>query len=597
MKYHLPPRLSWSNPRVSLGLKILGLATAIYITGKPGQQLATVPDNLMILWLSSGIGLAAVLLWGYRVWPGLWLGGWLVNLWPIFGSVGSLTSFLAGLGIASGLTLQALVGAFLITRLAQGRETINSTRSIIIFTIIVGGTCLINCTAAITSLSLAGLITWQDYVRSCYTWWLGNMSGVLLITPFILVWSKPFQLQWQVGRITEALAVIGSIVAVGYIVFSTTAPVGFIYFPIILWSMLRFGQRCTTLALVFMTQMIIWNTSQHAGLFGRLNLNNALVLMEAFTATFIVTALIGLAFIIERKQAQKEIADYYQTLEQKIAERTQELAQVTQVAEEARAAAENANRSKSQFLTNMSHELRTPLNAIIGYSEMLQEEATEIEQPTMVADLQKIAGSGKHLLHLVNDILDLSKIEAGKMEIFLEDFEVTKLVESVVTTVEPLLSKKSNQLKLQLAPGLGEMQSDETKVRQTLLNLLSNAAKFTDHGTIGLAVSQLTTIQGDFVSFSISDTGIGMTTKQLGRLFEAFNQGDNSTSRNYGGTGLGLVISRHFCRMLGGDITVESSPGQGSTFTFNLPLRVSGPLEVATATPAVSLVGVASTKG
>jgi signal transduction histidine kinase len=230
-----------------------------------------------------------------------------------------------------------------------------------------------------------------------------------------------------------------------------------------------------------------------------------------------------------------------------------------------------ASQHKSQFLANMSHELRTPLNAIIGYSEMLQEEAEDLGEETLIPDLQKVNAAGKHLLGLINDILDLSKIEAGRMDVFLEDFEVGRLVQDVATIVQPLMEKNRNALFVTCPDEIGPMRADLTKIRQTLFNLLSNAAKFTDHGTISLTVRREA---GDWITFAVADSGIGMTDEQLGRLFEAFSQAEASTRGKYGGTGLGLAISRHFCRLMGGDLTVESVYGQGSTFTVRLPAKV-----------------------
>jgi signal transduction histidine kinase/CheY-like chemotaxis protein len=239
----------------------------------------------------------------------------------------------------------------------------------------------------------------------------------------------------------------------------------------------------------------------------------------------------------------------------------------------ARDDAEAANRTKSAFLANMSHELRTPMNAIIGYSEMLAEEAEDAGVEEFIPDLNKIQSAGKHLLSLINDILDLSKIESGKMTVYLEAFDVKSLVEDVAATVKPLLAKNNNQLILNIQPDLGPMTSDLTKVRQTLFNLLSNASKFTENGTITLSAQVDQSGLSSNVSFAVQDTGIGMTPEQCGKLFQAFSQADASTTRKYGGTGLGLAISRRFCQILGGDITVASIPGTGSTFTVILPLQ------------------------
>jgi signal transduction histidine kinase/DNA-binding response OmpR family regulator len=241
----------------------------------------------------------------------------------------------------------------------------------------------------------------------------------------------------------------------------------------------------------------------------------------------------------------------------------------------AKEAAESANRSKSAFLANMSHELRTPLNAIIGYSEMLQEEAADLGQDELVPDLRKIHNAGKHLLMLINDILDLSKIEAGKMELYLESFDINTLVNEVTTTIQPLMLKQQNTLRVECPPGLGVMRADVTKVRQALFNLLSNASKFTHEGTVTLRVSR-DEVEAT-VAFEVVDSGIGMAPEQLARLFQAFSQADASTTRKYGGTGLGLAITRRFCQMMGGDVTVESELGQGSRFTILLPAEVREP--------------------
>jgi signal transduction histidine kinase/DNA-binding response OmpR family regulator len=236
-----------------------------------------------------------------------------------------------------------------------------------------------------------------------------------------------------------------------------------------------------------------------------------------------------------------------------------------------------ATQAKSQFLANMSHELRTPLNAIIGYSEMLQEEAEESGGQAFVPDLKKIHTAGRHLLSLINDILDLSKIEAGKMELYLETFDLAVVLDDVVATAELLVKKKNNRLKIIRSGNLGTMRADITKVRQSLFNLLSNACKFTENGSVTLESRRETPGDGDWIVFTVSDSGIGMTPEQVSRLFQAFSQADASTVRKFGGTGLGLAITRHFCRMMGGDVTVRSEAGKGSTFTIRLPAAVRDP--------------------
>ena len=254
-------------------------------------------------------------------------------------------------------------------------------------------------------------------------------------------------------------------------------------------------------------------------------------------------------------------------LEEEVAVRTEQL-------REARLVADEANQAKSRFLANMSHELRTPLNAIIGYSEMLVDEARDIEQETMATDLGRIHSSGKHLLGLINDVLDLSKVEAGRMDIVLDEVDVEQLVSEVSATVQPLLAKNHNVLETHVAFDSGVMLADGVKLRQILFNLLSNASKFTDNGTVRLSARR----DDGLVTFEVSDTGMGMTPAQMAKLFQPFAQAESDTSRKFGGTGLGLAISRRFAELMGGTIDVSSVAGTGTTFVVTLPAATRDPV-------------------
>jgi signal transduction histidine kinase len=228
-----------------------------------------------------------------------------------------------------------------------------------------------------------------------------------------------------------------------------------------------------------------------------------------------------------------------------------------------------ASQHKSQFLANMSHELRTPLNAIIGVSEMLREDAEALKQDT--EPLDRVLGAGRHLLALINDILDLSKIEAGRMELNLASFLLAPMIDEVVKTIEPLAAKNGNQVAVHCDREIGTMHADQMRLRQALLNLMSNANKFTERGTITIDARHRQENDGDWITLAVTDTGIGMTPEQMGKLFQEFSQASSATASKYGGTGLGLSISRRFCQMMGGDITAQSEPGCGSTFTIRLP--------------------------
>lgn len=281
--------------------------------------------------------------------------------------------------------------------------------------------------------------------------------------------------------------------------------------------------------------------------------------------------------INDRKQTEDKLQQLNQELDQRVKSRTAQLTDSMKAAEFARSKAEEANRTKSEFLANMSHELRTPLNAIIGYSEMLEEDAEDLGQDEFIPDIVKIQSAGRHLLELINGVLDLSKIEAGQMELHLETIDIKQTLQEVAATVQPMMEKGGNTLVLSCPDDIGSMVTDTTKLRQALLNLLSNASKFTDQGEVSITVEKAdnvaitSTAKANRVRFHIRDTGIGMTADQLQKIFDAFTQADASTTRKYGGTGLGLTITKRFTEMMGGAVEVTSELGQGSTFTIELP--------------------------
>ena len=324
------------------------------------------------------------------------------------------------------------------------------------------------------------------------------------------------------------------------------------------------------------------------------------IIFAIFTGHIIATPLDIMIRVAEKVSEESDFAlqapvtssDEIGVLTQSLNHLIQRVAEYTEELQKAKIVAEAANRSKSVFLANMSHELRTPLNAIIGYSEMLHDESEDLGYTDFLPDLERIQTAGKHLRDMISDILDISKIEAGHVTLYLENFPVDKLIEDVITTATPLAEKNNNVLKVKTKPNIGTMYADMPKVRQILLNLLSNASKFTEKGTIYLIAERteekppipeddefmyaMVANSAQYLVFRVKDSGIGMTEDQLQHIFKPFIQADASTTKRFGGTGLGLAISQRLCQILGGVITVESEMDQGSVFSVWLPVNVKG---------------------
>ena len=338
-----------------------------------------------------------------------------------------------------------------------------------------------------------------------------------------------------------------------------------LYVPVLLAVSLAFGWSAGTLTLITSTSIATWFYTRD----GTLNsIEVSLLCQYVLVAAVMVWICHSLRRSIVHNEATLERLN---AANRSLFDNQAALREANARAEAAKDAAEGSNLAKSAFIANMSHELRTPLSAIIGYSEMMME---EIEDGGDVSDfgtdMRKIEGNARHLLGLINDVLDLSKVESGKMDVYPEAFDLEPLIKDIVTTAHTLIEKKGNRLDLRIAPGLGRMVSDVTKVRQILLNLLSNAAKFTEGGVITLSVDRESADDGERVVFKVDDTGIGMTEEQISKLFQRFVQADVSTTRKYGGTGLGLSLTKALSEVLGGSVAVESIAGRGTTFTVTV---------------------------
>ncbi|WP_342111371.1 hybrid sensor histidine kinase/response regulator [Methylobacterium sp. SI9] len=376
------------------------------------------------------------------------------------------------------------------------------------------------------------------------------------------------------------LLAVGVMTFVRYLAPTYVAPF-LLYIPVLLAGSLAYGRGAGALVLAISTLIATWFYTRDGDLGG---VDVSLLCQYVAVGGVMVWICDALRRSVARNDATLESLD---AANQVLLRNQAELTDANARAQAAKEAAEEHSRAKSRFLANMSHELRTPLSAVIGYSEMLEEEAEELGQDVLLKDLGKIKSNAKHLLGLINDVLDLSKVEAEKMDLYPEDIDVAAFATDAAGTVDALVAKKGNVLTLDIAGDVGQARTDAVKLRQCLFNLLSNAAKFTESGTITLSVIREDGKGADWLRFTVEDTGIGMTPEQVGRLFERFTQADETTTRKFGGTGLGLALSRAFARLLGGDITVASVEGQGTTFTLRIPAlapeHVAG--EVPTAAP------------
>ena len=526
----------------------VGVAVAYFLAAKLGLTLATVGVTVTLVWPPSGVAVAAMLIGGRRVWPGVALGAFAAN--ATSGAPISIALF-----TAIGNPLEALIAATLLGRARNFDRRLERVRDVIALTVFGALIApMVGSSIGVAGLLFAGVVQPAGAGAAWLTWWGGDALGVLLVAPLILAWFARPPGRAPIRRVLEATALVAITGIAVFVVFGGLLPSGvatplvYAAFPLLIWAALSFEQRGAATGAVVISALAVWWTSHGAGPFARETLGLSLAHVNAFMGVAAMTSLVLAAIVRERRRADTERS------ESLVRERL------------ARRDAESASHAKSDFLAVMSHELRTPLNAIIGYASLLADGVTGPLSDAQAVQLGRVKASATHLLALIEQILSLSRIEARQEDVRLEPIDARTLVVEAAELVEPLIASKGLTLDVDAPADACRLDTDVTKVRQILLNLLTNAAKFTDHGTIGCRVSAEPAI----VVFEVGDTGRGIPPDDLARVFEPFWQGDAGRARPEG-AGLGLSVSRRLARLLGGDITVRSTPGRGSTFTLSLP--------------------------
>ena len=564
--------VSSSAERWTQVMRVLGVAVLYLLTAKLGFLMAIHPGNVTAVWPPSGIALAALLLWGQRLWPGVLLGSFLANTWVFRGMDLGAVDIVVGACIAVGSVLQALSGDSALRWWIGASNPLERMTSVLRFVLVDLAMCLISSTIGVLSLCAAGKADWSDFSGTWLTWWLGDLIGVLVVTPLVLSWGYSSGRGFG-ERIGEKLLVcftlaISSLIVFGQWFENGRYPLEFVVFPSLIWGALRFDSRVVTLLIAGLSGAAAWWTVHGSGPFVMSTTNESLLLLQTFIGVVTLATLILYAVVTEQRTAEAKL----QKLNVDLVQQAHELAEETE-----RALA--ADRLKSAFLATMSHELRTPLNSIIGFTSLLHQGLAGPLIPEQKKQIGMVLGSSRHLLNLVNDVLDLTKIEAGDLQVSRQPFDLRETIEHCRQLLMPLAGRKGLRLEVRVAAEVGQIVSDRRRVEQVLLNLIGNGIKFTDKGQVTVladvppsGAAPGINGSGSLVRIQVVDSGIGMKPEDLSKLFKAFRQLDTGLNRQHEGTGLGLVICEKLLAAMGGDVTVQSQWGAGSTFTVRLPI-------------------------
>jgi len=524
-------------------LPLIGIVTVVYfVAGKLGLQLALLNASASAVWPPSGIALAALLFLGYRVWPAIFLGAFLVNLT----TAGSAPT---SLGIAAGNTLEALAGAWLVYHFAGGTRVFDRAQGVFKFALATGLSTLISPTLGLTSLALDRYADWTRYGEVWMTWWLGDLAGDLVVAPLVLLWC--LQPRWrfdrestgEIGALFLLLVLLAETVFGGWFpIFARNYPIAFICGPIIIWIAFRFAQRETATGIFVLSAIALWGTLHGHGPFVMESGNQSLLILQGWAGVLTLTSMTLAAAMAERRRAEAVI-------------------------EEQKSVVEAANRTKDNFLAMLSHELRTPLTPVIAALDALKSEPLESSETREA--LAMIRRNIDLESQLIDDLLDLTRITSDKLQLQLEPLDAHQAITNVLEMCGVELNGKQLHLTLDLRAEDHHVAADAPKFQQIIWNLLKNAIKFTDEkGAITISSSN----QGpERLTIRVTDTGIGIEPEMMGRIFNRFEQGDRSFQRRFGGLGLGLTISKSLAEAHGGTLWAESAGrDHGTTFLLKM---------------------------